>query len=124
MAEEQTPYNAGDEQHVKKRKRSAKTRNLQKKAALQALMSTPGGRAWIWDLLILTGYSTNSFSTQALVMAFNEGKRSLGLQLIGEINRISPELYVGMALENQAKDEDWTGDDTDLDGWNQERETT
>ena len=106
MAEEQTPYNAGDAQQVAKRQKSQKTRNLQKKAALRRLISDAEGRMWVWDFLILTGYSSSSFSTEPLIMAFNEGKRSLGLQLIGEINRISPELYVKMALENEGKETD------------------
>lgn len=54
----------------------------------------------------INGISSSSFSTEPLIMAFNEGKRSLGLQLIGEINRISPELYVKMALENEGKETD------------------
>jgi len=101
MSEEQTQYNAGDEQQVAKREKGRKIRDLEKKAALRRLMSDAEGRMWMWDFLILTGYSSSSFSSDPLIMAFNEGKRNLGLQLIGEINRISPEFYMRMAIENQ-----------------------
>ena len=101
MSEEQREYNAGDAAQVAHRQKGRKTRDLQKKSGLRKLMSDPEGRMWVWDLLILTGFSRASFSTDPLAMAFNEGRRNIGLQVIGEINRISPELYVRMALENE-----------------------
>jgi hypothetical protein len=104
MAEEQTPYNAGNEQHVAKRQKSQKIRDLQKKAALRRLMSDAEGRMWVWDLLVRCGAFQLSFSRDALIMAFNEGRRDIGNHLMADITRISPEMYMRMAVENQEKD--------------------
>ncbi len=103
--DKRSPYNAGDAAQVAHRQKGRKTRELRKKSGLRKLMSDPEGRMWVWDLLIMTGFSRASFSTDPLTMAFNEGRRNIGLQIIGEINALSPELYVKMALENEDKGE-------------------
>ncbi len=101
MSRDQKTYLAGDPEQVKVRKDKQRTRDLQKKAALRAIMSEPGGRMWLWDLLSLCGVYHSSFSNDALVMAFNEGRRDIGNHLIAEINRLEggAELYRRMASE-------------------------
>jgi len=102
--ETETPYNAGDAQAVAKRQKSQKTRELQKKAALRKIMGDPEGRMWMWDLLGRCGAFQLSFSREALIMAFNEGRRDVGNHLIAEITRLNPELYMRMVNENQEKE--------------------
>lgn len=97
----QTSYNAADPELVRGRREKHKTRDLQKKPALLRLLSDEAGRMWMWDLISRCGAFHLSFSTDALIMAFNEGRRDIGNHLIGEINSISPELYTRMAIENQ-----------------------
>ncbi len=105
MNEERTretrDYNAGDFEQLKGRKEKQKTRDLQKKAALRSLMSDSGGRMWMWDLLSLCGVYHSSYSSDSLVMAFNEGRRDIGNHLIAEINRLDggAELYRRMSSE-------------------------
>jgi|SRR5208337_646886 len=106
MSEEQVPYNAGDAQAVAKRQKSQKTRELQKRSALRAFLGTAEGRMWFWDVLSFCGVFHSSFSVEALLMAFNEGKRNVGNFLISEINQLSPEFYMKMAVENQEKEKD------------------
>ncbi len=106
MSEEQTAYNAGDPKHVAGREKSRKTRDLQKKTALRGIMGMPEGRMWMWDLLVRCGIYQSSFSAEALGMAFREGQRNIGLHLMAEINRLSPELYARMVGENQSKGKD------------------
>jgi hypothetical protein len=38
-------------------------------------------------------------------MAFQEGRRDIGNQLMAEMNRIGPEYYMKMAVENQGEKE-------------------
>lgn len=104
--ETDAPYNAGDAEHVAKRKTSQKKRNLRKTAALKKLMFDPEGRMWMWDLLTLCGIFHSSFSIDALRCAFNEGRRDIGLRLLAEINQLSPEFYIRMVQENQAKEKE------------------
>jgi hypothetical protein len=104
MSEDQQPYIAGDAEQVKGRKEKQKTRELQKRTALRSIMSVPEGRVWMWDFLSQCGVYHSSFSSDALMMAFNEGRRDMGNRLIAEINRLpgGPELYRRMAAEAQA----------------------
>ncbi len=102
--DEAQTYNAGDASQVNKRQKSLKTRDLQKKAALKKLMGDPEGRMFMWDLLGRCGVFHLSFSSDALVMAFKEGRRDVGNHLMGEITRISPELYMKMVVEAQQED--------------------
>jgi hypothetical protein len=106
MSEERKEYNAGDAQQVAKAQSKAKIREHLKKSGLRKLMSDPESRVWMWDLLILCGFSRSSFSHDALTMAFNEGMRQVGLQLVAEINRLDPNLYVKMALENTVREKE------------------
>jgi hypothetical protein len=98
------PFNASDPEQVKSRREKQKTRELQKKSALRKIMSEPAGRMWVWGLLSRCGTYHSSFSSDPLVMAFNEGRRDIGNHLIAEINKIEPELFIKMALENRSDD--------------------
>jgi hypothetical protein len=100
VSDDQTPYNAGDAQHVAKREKSRKIRELQKKAALRKIMGDPEGRMWMWDLLEVCRIHISSFSGDALGMAFQEGMRNVGLILEAQIFQLSPELYLRMITEN------------------------
>jgi hypothetical protein len=104
MSEKQEEYNAGDAAQVNKRQKSQKTRDLQKKAALRKLMGEPEGRMWMWGLLTRCGAFRLSFATDALIMAFNEGRRDIGNHLMAEITRLSPELYMKMVVEAQQEE--------------------
>jgi len=105
VAEEKVPYNAGDVAHVGQAQKTKRIRELQTKGALRTLLSDPAGRMWMWDLLARCGVFHLSFSTDPLQMAFNEGHRDVGNQLLGEVNRISPEFYMKMQIENGEKTE-------------------
>jgi hypothetical protein len=101
---ERNVFSASDPEQVKSRREKQKTRELQKKAALRRLISDPAGRMWIRDLMTRCGAYHSSFSTDPLVMAFNEGRRDIGNYVISEIDRIDPELSIRMALENRTDD--------------------
>jgi len=103
ISHEQDNYNESDAEQVELRREKLKTRELQKKAALKRLLSDQDGRILMWDLLSRCGTFHLSFSTDPLIMAFNEGRRDIGNHLIGEINRIGPQLYMQMAVENRGK---------------------
>lgn len=101
MSEERTSYNAADAEQVAKREKKKRLRELKREAGLKKLMETGDGRAWMWDLLSSCGVFHSSFASDGLVMAFNEGRRDIGLRLVAEINRMVPELYGRMVVENQ-----------------------
>ena len=64
---------------------------------LRNMMRDKDGRELVFFMLDLTQCDTVSFNTNALTMAFNEGRRSYGLDLK---RLIDPELYQLMLKES------------------------
>ena len=63
------------------------------------LMAHAQGRRIVSRLLEESGVHRTSFNHSGSVMAFNEGKRHLGLYLMAEILEIAPESYVRLLKE-------------------------
>jgi hypothetical protein len=80
---------------VEQRKRLAKAERI------KWLMSNPRGRQVMWDLLADASPWAQTFSTNAMQMAFNEGKRSVGIDLLAYLQLTCPERYFEMLKEHQ-----------------------
>ena len=57
----------------------------------------------MWRLLEMGGVFHATFSTDAMVMAFQEGKRNQGLMLLADIMAVDPDSYILMAKEAKAR---------------------
>ena len=64
------------------------------------LMNSKRGRRILWRRLSAAGVFSTSFHTNSMQMAFNEGGRNQGLQLLALIQAAAPDLYPTMAQEN------------------------
>lgn len=71
----------------------------QLKNDVRAVMATYEGRRLAWYLLNQFGIYRISYSHEALAMAFNEGRRSAGLQLMDMLTTHCPEQYAKMTAE-------------------------
>ncbi len=72
---------------------------------LKWLMAHPQGRRIASRLLEQTGTMRTSFNHSGSVMAFNEGRRDIGLWFTAEMLDASPEGYFKLLKEHQGKDE-------------------
>lgn len=72
---------------------------------LKWLMAHPQGRRIVTRLLEETGTMRSSFNHSGSVMAFNEGKRSVGLFITAEVLEAAPEGYFKLLKEYQGKDD-------------------
>ncbi len=83
-------------------------RERQLEEDLDAVLSTDAGRRFAWDVLDrLCNVFGGSFTDETHRTAFNEGRRSIGLDLIEGAKRVSPQLYARMvqdAFAAQAED--------------------
>ncbi len=78
---------------------------LQHKRDLAAVLSTPEGRRFIWRVIdAMSGAFGPSYDTHGGNMARNEGRRSVGLQLMKECMAQCPDLYVKMLGERVDED--------------------
>ena len=112
-----TDYFTAEEK--RKARRAAKLereREAQENAVLQTLLSTPVGRRWVHELLESCHVFHVSFAQDALVTAFREGERSIGLRVLAQIMRAFPEAYVQMMKEQEDGGRDGYGDDDASDG--------
>lgn len=74
---------------------------MQKAERIKWLMSSPRGRQVMWDLLADANPQAATFDTNAMRMAFNEGRRSVGVNLLAYIQAVAPERYFEMLKEHQ-----------------------
>jgi hypothetical protein len=82
-------------------------RQEQERNDLCKVMSSKEGRRFIWRQLSEAGVFRSSFNVDAGVMAFNEGTRSAGLKLLGEIMDACPQRYLEAQREYiEAKERD------------------
>lgn len=70
---------------------------------LRWLMSDKRGRRIAWRLLGESGVYQTSFNSEPLHMAFKEGRRSRGLDLIAAIDQHCPERFSEMQKEARTK---------------------
>ena len=89
----------GDEKTVQRRRTKGEKAQAAKDAALAALMASVGGRAWLFEKLMMAHVYSSSFNPNALVMAFREGERSIGNAILADLVRVSPDNYQRMNTE-------------------------
>jgi hypothetical protein len=71
---------------------------------VRLLMSEGAGRRVLWQLIDGTcGTFGGSYSGDALASAYREGRRSVGIEVMQELQRLAPEAYVLM-LQERLKD--------------------
>lgn len=68
-------------------------------ADLRTFVSTAAGRRFLWALISRTGVFASAFDTEALRMAFIEGRRSVGVDLLQMLQVKVPEGYLAMVQE-------------------------
>lgn len=106
-------YDAGDRRHVERRRKAANGAHRQNDEALRWLMADARGRRFVWALLGKAGLFRSSMAGSAELTAFNEGRRDIGLALLGDVMRLCPERYAGMQAEANSTQPLSNGDDDD-----------
>jgi hypothetical protein len=69
------------------------------------LMESQRGRRIVWAQMCTAKIFGTTFDTHGGRMSLNEGMRQHGLYLLGEINRLCPEMYPVMVRENSPQQE-------------------
>lgn len=90
--------NCSDEEQVKSAKQKEKFAREKELDDLKYLLSVPQGRRFIWRYLEICGVFRSIWHASALIH-FNEGKRDVGLHLIGDITEADPEGLIRMMAE-------------------------
>jgi hypothetical protein len=93
------PIEPGDEHDEQQAQAVKALKRKQQVEDFKWLMAHAQGRRIVSRLLEESGVHRTSFNHSGSVMAFNEGKRHLGLYLMAEILEIAPESYVKLLKE-------------------------
>lgn len=112
--------NAADEKSLRKQAKAARQIDVQRQEIMRGIMSVPAGREWLYSLLERYAVFRTVFSTSGLQMAFNEGQRNAGLQLLTDAMDASPDQFIAMLRENRRERSTGNGGqrrDQQNDGW-------
>jgi hypothetical protein len=111
--------NAANAKHLAKAKARSRADEDVRRRTIQALMSHPDGRRFLWLLLDTCNVFAQTFSNSPGafgLMAFAEGRRSIGLALFADVSRWSAGDFIkAMAENSSAKIEDEEDDRSDDD---------
>jgi hypothetical protein len=98
--------NSADQSSIDRKKNKQADYDTARKIVVRTLMSNQQGRMYIWQELS----SMNVFSQTLqfgrdghIATAFAEGRRSIGLRLLGDVTRHCPDEYMLMTKENAAQ---------------------
>ncbi len=102
-AEEKT-YDAGDLEAVTTARRRAKVARDGELGELRALLATEGGRSVVWRILGRCGIYAPSYAGDEQT-EYREGRRSIGLWLLAEIQAADRRAYLTMMDEALTKEQ-------------------
>ena len=80
-----------------------KLAGIERRQGWLAIMGSPQSRRVMWEQFEVMGIYQVAQSVEPCALAFNEGRRSLALQVMHEILAHCPELYDRMIVENRAR---------------------
>lgn len=87
------------EQEQEAREASRTAKRQQEVEDIKWLMAHPAGRRLAVRVLERTGNRRTSFHTNGSTMAFNEGRRDVGLWFEGELLEVTPDAFLKMLKE-------------------------
>lgn len=96
-------YDASNRKDIRKAEKASRLADVQRLEFLRSVMSTPPGRAWIYDLLSRCSIFASTFRPDAGFAAFLEGGRNVGLQFLNDLMIACPDQYIVMVQEANAK---------------------
>ena len=85
----------------KKRDERAAIAKLRRETAAKTGVGNVAGQRFVWDVLdrVCGTFGCSYVTGDAQATAFNEGRRSIGVQLMTELQALAPQSYVAMLLE-------------------------
>lgn len=92
---------SGQETRLAEKRHAEAVAAAQEVQDLRWLMKSRQGRRVAHRHLERLGVFQSSFNTNALTMAFNEGRRNEGLRFLGQLNAACPEEYITMLQEHK-----------------------
>jgi hypothetical protein len=85
------------------RAEAAKLAAVERREGYRTMMGTPAARRVMWERFEVMGIYQAAPVIEPSALAYNEGRRSLALQVMADLLAECPELYDRMVVENRAR---------------------
>lgn len=102
MADTRGQRNAADPRKVRDAERLENRRAARRVEMFGKVLATPEGRFVFSELIRDAGIYRSSFNQHGGILNFNEGRRSLGLEILAELQRLDGEMVDKMDAERRA----------------------
>lgn len=102
-AEESTreDYDTSDKAAVNKQRKRAAARHRGQLEEIARVMSAPGGRAWMYDILLACHVTASPYSpSSSHDTAFQCGEQNVGLRILADVQKAASQEYLTMLKEN------------------------
>lgn len=96
--------NVSERKDVRRLEKAARIADAARESTIRSICSTEAGRLYLWDRLSAAHIFSSIGPTDIATMAFAEGERNSGLQLLGDILRACPERFIEMMREKHVRD--------------------
>ena len=94
-----TQLNAADRKSVRAAEKAAAIADRERGETIATIASTTSGRRYLWEKLEAAHIFTSVYNDLPERMAFLEGERNQGLQLLGDIVQYCPDQFLEMMRE-------------------------
>ena len=104
-----TQTNAADRKSIRAAEKAAALLEQAEREVTISIMSTGPGRAYMWRRLEAARVFSTTYSDDTHRMAFQEGERNAGLQLLNSLMQFCPDLFIlAMREANERRTADLT----------------
>ena len=75
---------------------------------VEHILSLPSGKRFLWRILETSGIHTPAYSADGRDLAYREGRRSLGLDILGWLGAVQPDALIRILTEELATQKETT----------------
>ena len=95
--------NTANRKDIREAEKRVRQLELERAETLVTLMSTLGGRSWVWAQLESAGVFNSTYNDNPQRMAFLEGIRSSGLALLNDVMQWCPDNFIQAMREQNER---------------------
>ena len=96
--------NAADKKQIEKAGKQQRLERQRELDYVRAVVATPAGRAFMWNLLAYCRTFSSVFDPEATSMAFKTGRQDVGHFVMAEISEADPDKFLLMMQESQQRE--------------------
>lgn len=98
------PYDASDPKHVKEKRKAARQEEQARAEMMNAIMSIPQGRKWIWELLSWCNIGHSVLNSNPYLMAHSSGQQDVGFRIMADA-MMNQDSYLQMIKEAKERED-------------------